>query len=200
MARLKLRLAAAAIAAAGLFLFLYFGRPLWLGALGSYLVKTDAPFHADIAVVLGGDDTGRRVLKAAEMVEQGWAPAVLVSGPKCCYGRNESDLAIPYAVARGYPPSWFIDFPMPGQSTREEARYVAAELRRRGVRRFLVVTSDYHTRRAARMWALVAPRQSFRVIAACDEYFSPRGWWHSREGEKKFAIEWLKTVATWIGL
>ncbi len=200
MARLKPRVTLAAIAAAAILLFVYFGRPLWLGALGSYLVKTDAPFHADIAVVPAGDNTGRRILKAAQMVKQGWAPAVLVSGPRCCYGWNESDLAIPYAVSRGYPSSWFIDFPMPGKSTREEARYIADELRRRGVKRFLVVTSDYHTRRAARMYALVAPRESFRVIGACDEYFSPHGWWHSREGEKTFAIEWLKTIASWIGL
>ena len=55
--------------------------PVWLGWVGSFLVKTDEPFHADMVVVLAGDWAGHRILKGGELVEQGYAPQVLVSGP-----------------------------------------------------------------------------------------------------------------------
>jgi hypothetical protein len=37
-------------------------------------------------------------------------------------------------------------------------------------------------------------------VAAPDQYFSPDGWWKSREGRKIFLVEWEKTFATWVGL
>jgi uncharacterized SAM-binding protein YcdF (DUF218 family) len=189
-------LAAAAVLAA----ILIAARSYWLGALGGFLVESEEPFHADLAVVLAGDDSGNRILKAAELVKQGYAPKVLVSGPECCYGRYESDLAIPFAVGHGYPAEWFIALPATTKSTREEALAILPELQRRQVRRFLVVTSDYHSRRAARVYRALAPAGSFRVVTAPDVYFAAERWWHNREGRKQFLLEWLKTVADWVGL
>jgi uncharacterized SAM-binding protein YcdF (DUF218 family) len=162
-------------------------------------VDSERPFRADIIVVLAGDDKGGRILKGAELVKQGFAPRVLVDGPECCYGNHESDLAIAFAAARGYPREWFIPLPMNAHSTREEAGIVMPELERLKVRRFLLVTSDYHTRRAAGVFRKLAPPGSFRVIAASGGYLDD-GWWRSREGQKQVAIEWMKTVAYWVGM
>lgn len=186
--------------AAGLIVVAVATRSVWLGALGSYLVCAQAPISADVAVVLGGDGYGNRIIKAAELVRQGYVPLVLVSGPPGFYDEHESDLAIPFAVKRGYPKSWFVPLPMDAHSTREEAVVVLRELRRRGVRRFIVVTSDYHTCRAGRIFKSFAPKAEFRVVAAPDEFFSANGWWKNREGRKIFALEWLKTVGSWLGL
>ncbi len=38
------------------------------------------------------------------------------------------------------------------------------------------------------------------MIAAPDRDFTANGWWKTRDGQKVFATEWTKTVATWIGL
>jgi uncharacterized SAM-binding protein YcdF (DUF218 family) len=175
-------------------------RPLWLTALGRFLVESQEPFSAEMVVVLAGDDTGHRILKGAELVRQGYAPKVLVSGPECCYGNHESDLAIPFAVQQGCSQEWFIPLPHSARSTLEEARLVLRELESRHVRRFLLVTSDFHTARAARVYRRLAPRGSFRVVAASSPDFSAGGWWHSREGRKQFLIEWIKTVAYWFGI
>lgn len=171
----------------------------WLPGLGGFLVDSEEPFHADIVVVLAGDDTGARILRGAELVKQGYAPAVVVSGPACCYGRHESDLAIEYAVAAGYPREWFIPLPMVAHSTREEAQILTRELERLKVSRFLLVTSDYHTRRAARVYRALVPPGSFRTIAAKSEDFGA-GWWRTREGRKQALLEWIKTFAYWAGL
>ncbi len=175
-------------------------RAAWLAAAGQYLIRTDPPFAADIVVVPGGDGYGHRILKAAEVVRQGLARQVLVSGPDGMYGLHESDLAIPFAVRHGNPQEWFVPLVHEGTSTREEAGIVAAELRRRGVRRCLLVTSDYHTRRAGRLFRRAAPEIEFRVLAAPDEFFRASQWWRSREGQKVFVLEWTKTAAMWFGL
>ena len=64
----------------------------------------------------------------------------------------------------------------------------------------LLVTSDYHTRRAGKIFRHQAPDMTFDVVSAPDEYFTTDGWWHDREGRKTFLIEWMKTVAEWFGL
>lgn len=172
----------------------------WMAALGRLLVRDQGPAHADIAVVLAGDYSGQRILRAAELAKQGYVPSVLVSGPHMLYGFYECDLAIPLAVKRGYPESWFIRSPNEALSTREEAFVILADLRRRGVHRFLLVTSDYHTARAARIYRAAAPDLWIRVVAAPDQYFHADGWWRNRESRKIFLIEWLKTVANALGM
>jgi uncharacterized SAM-binding protein YcdF (DUF218 family) len=179
-------------------------RSWWLPALGYALVRDEGPAKADLVVVLAGDSFGHRILKAAELVRQGYAPAALVSGPYGFYGAYESDLAIPFAMRHGYPPEYFIPFPNQALSTREEAVVVLAELRRRHVRSFLLVTSDYHTARAARIVraALRAAggAPAMRVESAADEYFRPDSWWRTREAQKTCFTEWCKTIASAFGL
>jgi uncharacterized SAM-binding protein YcdF (DUF218 family) len=163
-------------------------------------VKAGPPERADIALVLAGDGYGHRILKGAELVRAGYVPGVLVSGPAGYYGRHECDLAIPFAVQKGYPREWFIPFPHDAKSTAEEARVTIPELRRRGVRKFLLVTSDYHTRRAGRTFGPLLGTMEMKVIASPDEYFDPDRWWKSRSSQKAFFFEWSKTVAAWVGL
>jgi uncharacterized SAM-binding protein YcdF (DUF218 family) len=175
-------------------------RTLWLGALGGFLVESEAPMPAEMVVVLAGDENGYRILKGAELAMQGYAPKVLVSGPPCCYGAYESERAIDFAVRHGYPRDWFIPLPHTASSTVAEAQVVLPELRRRQVRRFLLVTSEYHSGRAARVYRRLAPEESFRVVAAADPDFNAGAWWHTRDGRKQVFIEWAKTVADWLGI
>jgi uncharacterized SAM-binding protein YcdF (DUF218 family) len=150
--------------------------------------------------VLAGDFTGSRIITAGQLIRQGYAPKALVSGPYGVYGYYESELAIGFAEKRGFPASYFDSFPHHALSTREEAAAIATELRRRAARTVLLVTSNYHTRRAGKLFRAAAPELTFVVIAAPDEYFSPHGWWRGRQGRKTFAIEWMKTVAEWLGM
>jgi uncharacterized SAM-binding protein YcdF (DUF218 family) len=189
------------LAAVGL--LAYFTRSLWLPLPGSALIYSEEPAKADMAVVLAGDGLGTRIEKAAALAKAGYVPRVLVSGPPGVYGMNESDLAVQFIEREGYPADWFIPFPDPSHSTREEAVYILRELRQRNVRNFLLVTSNYHTGRARRIF-LAAEKQigyapAFRTIATADKYFSADAWWRNREGQKTFVLEWWKTIATALG-
>lgn len=171
-----------------------------LRGLGSYLVSASQPKPADLALVLGGDGFGNRILFAADLERRGLVPKVLVSGPSGMYGNYECDLAIPFAVKAGFPESYFLHWHHNGRSTTDEAHFAAEEFRSLGVHRVLLVTSDYHTRRAGRSFRAANPHIELTVVAAPDKFFSPGGWWENREGRKLFVMEWVKTVAEWFGL
>jgi uncharacterized SAM-binding protein YcdF (DUF218 family) len=170
-----------------------------LGALGSYLVHSDPPRRSDVIFVLAGDGDGNRIRKAGDLVRQGYAPKAIVSGP-WIYGIHESELAIAFARRAGYPAESFVPFENDALSTNQEAQEAAAVLRGMGAKHVLLVTSDFHTRRAARIFRATMPDIDFDVVAALDSHFSPHGWWHSREGEKTFVMEWTKTLAGWLGI
>ena len=182
------------ILAAGALLLVLFHSPL-LAALGNFLVKSGPPQKADIIVVLAGDGFGRRILTAAKLVKEGYAPKALISGPNGNYGNYECDLAIPFAVKAGYPESYFLHFEHRARSTQEEARVVTEKLHEMGVKRVMLVTSNYHTRRAGIMFRRAAPDLDIFVVSADDEFFKPDSWWHYREARKIFLYEWMKTVA-----
>jgi uncharacterized SAM-binding protein YcdF (DUF218 family) len=173
---------------------------LWLGALGAYLIRADQPAHADYAVVLAGDAYGHRIIEGGELVRQGYVRKALISGPAGCYGIGESELAVNFAVKHGYPADYFVQFPHHALSTQEEAQVLIPELRRLSVHSFLLVTSDYHTRRAGRYFRQLADGLDMRVIAAPDEFFHWNSWWRNREGQKIFYLEWSKTVASLFGM
>lgn len=124
----------------------------------------------------------------------------LVSGPSRAYGYHESELAISFAVKKGCSPEWFVGFPSEALSTRDEAALLIPELRRRGVKRYLLVTSDFHTRRAGGLFRAAGRDLEMHVVAAPDVDFSAERWWRSRQGRKVFAFEWLKTVTEWFGI
>jgi len=173
---------------------------IWMSALGAYLIRADQPTHADYAVVLAGDFFGHRILEGAELVRQGFVRKALISGPSGCYGVAESELAVNFAVKRGYPADYFVPFPHSATSTVEEARVVIPELRRLGAHSFLLVTSNYHTRRAGAIFRKLSDGLEMRVIAAPDEHFRADSWWHDREAQKILYMEWSKTLANLLGI
>ena len=193
-----LRILALVLAAAVVLGFIFHNAVL--AGLGSYLVKADAPEKADIALVLAGDGAGNRILTAAQLVRRGYVSRVLVSGPSGIYGYYECDLAIPFAVKAGYPESYFLHFENDARSTQEEAHDAIARLHQLGVHKVLLVTSDYHTRRAGKIFRSAAPDLQFVVVAAPDISFTAGGWWHSRQGQKTAFTEWLKIVTEPFGI
>lgn len=175
--------------------------PLWLKAAGGFLVQTDPPERADLVLVLGGDWLGYRILEAARLVENGYAPKVLVSSPHALFGRHEHEFSIPFAVGKGYPKEWFEAIRISATSTKEEARELIPELRRRGAGTVLVVTSNFHTRRARRIFrAEAAGNPEILVVAAQDKHFRPEDWWKNREAQKAVFLEWTKTLTSLLGI
>ncbi len=181
-------------------LLLYATSSLWMSWMGWCLVSTDPAAPAGIAVLLAGDMYGERMATAASLVESKLVPRVLVSGPQGIYKTYESDLAIDWAVKQGWPRDWFVPVHMDADSTVEEAKVLIPWLREHQLKRIIVVTSNYHTRRAGAIWRSLAKDFDVRVAAAPSREFDPDQWWKTRRGRKVFVMEWQKTFAWWLGL
>jgi uncharacterized SAM-binding protein YcdF (DUF218 family) len=177
--------------------------PVWLPFFGRILVRNDGPAPSDFAVVLGGDYTGNRIAKAAELVRAGFVPRVLVSGPPGFYGVRESDLAIAFIVRKGFPAEWFIASPNQALSTSDEARSILSDLRRRDAHSYILVTSEYHSARAARVFQAAAREMGYtpamRVVASRNYFFRSDTWWRDREGQKAVFLEWSKLLSSAVG-
>ena len=190
----------------GIFLLLlalcYLLRTTLLTAAGSVLVENDRPQKADCILVLGGDDFGQRILKAAELAKAGYASIVFVDGPVSLIG-HESDTTIQYAVQQGFPAKMFraIWLPPGVDSTSTEAQYVANNIfRPKGIKTVLLVTSNYHTRRAAHFFRKEVPWLKVIAVPSPDPFFRADGWWKTRNGTKTFLLEWTKTISEWWGV
>jgi uncharacterized SAM-binding protein YcdF (DUF218 family) len=193
----KLILRAATLLVAAAILLLIIFRTAVMAAFGNFLVQAGPPQKADVILVLAGDGFGHRILKGGELVKEGYAPKALISGPDGQYANYECDLAIPYAVKAGDPESDFVHLEHHARSTAEEAQIAVKKLHEMGAKRVILVTSNFHTRRAGSIFRHAAPDIEFFVVAAPDEYYKPDSWWKDREASKTFVYEWMKTVAEW---
>jgi uncharacterized SAM-binding protein YcdF (DUF218 family) len=110
---------------------------------------------ADEMVVLGGGDG--RAERAAELYQQGAAPGILVTG----YGDCEINIAL---LEKGGVPTAVITAEPRALTTEQNAMFSVPILRKMGAQRVIIVTSWYHSRRAA----------------ACFEHFAPDIEFYSR--------------------
>jgi uncharacterized SAM-binding protein YcdF (DUF218 family) len=176
----------------------------WRGVLtylGNFLVSPARPQSADVILVLAGDFYGPRVVMGAELGVDGYAPRVLISGTPYSGGpeipeRPEGEWAIEFLTARGYPRQLFESIGHRAHNTIDEAIALRPELTRRRVRRVLLVTAAYHSRRAGIVFRLFCPGIQFIAIAAPDAQYHSYDWWEDAGSKKLFYSEWTKILGT----
>ena len=160
---------------------------------GSFLV-VNAPEHADLIVVLAGGNNDLRYWNGVELLHKGWAPRLMldVFAKGETYGNMDIDLARDF-VARTTPGQSTI-CPLILNSTFGEAGHIAKCLRSTDVKSILVVTSDYHTRRALTILQKRLPQYHISIYAAPDPYFFGQRWWQTREWAKTTLAEWQRYI------
>jgi uncharacterized SAM-binding protein YcdF (DUF218 family) len=174
--------------AVGLFLFL-----LFVVTSGGFLVKDD-PKPADAIVVLAGE-TDKRPARALALLGQQFAPRIIMDVPygSRIYSRTIMQLAEEY-IAQLPQKSSITICPTRALSTRGEAYDVDRCLESLNVRAVLLVTSDFHTRRALSTFSHELPGYRFSIAAAYDpEQFGP-DWWRRRQWAKTNLGEWFRLV------
>jgi uncharacterized SAM-binding protein YcdF (DUF218 family) len=169
----------------------YLVRHPLLKLAGGWWVVEDRPERADAILVLGDDNfAGDRAARAAELFRDGMAPAVVASGRLLRSYAGIAELIDRDLQARGVPASAIVRFPQRAANTREEAQALRDLVKSRGWRRVLLVTSNYHTRRARYIFRKVFPAQvGVLTIAARDSDYDADRWWETRQGRKLFFLE-----------
>jgi uncharacterized SAM-binding protein YcdF (DUF218 family) len=156
---------------------------------GSFLVVNN-PEPSDLILVLAGGDNDLRYRNGVRLMREGYAPRLIldVFGRGRTFGRLDVDLA-----------EELLERTTPGQSTvcslwesstYDEARYVEPCLASAGVKSVLIVTSEYHTRRARDIFLHRLPQYHFSFYAASDSYYFGTRWWTNRQWAKTTLSEW----------
>lgn len=135
--------------------------PSILTGYARWLIETDPPEDADVAVVLGGGE-GERLGAALRIWKEGRVPAILITGPakpllRVYTGEDsltQGEAKRRIAIKKGVPESqvWLALGPT---STHEEAITVRRVLEEREAKSAIVVTSPFHSRRARRTFLKV---------------------------------------------
>jgi uncharacterized SAM-binding protein YcdF (DUF218 family) len=138
-----------------------------LAGAGKLLV-IDAPHPADVILVLAGE-TDYRPRRALELLAQGYGRRIVLDVPTNArlYDFTQIELARNYIEK--LPQSANISIcPIDGLSTRDEAIDAEKCLEREGARSVLIVTSDFHTRRALEVFRRELPGRDYSVAASRD--------------------------------
>ncbi len=178
---------------------LAFAVPMGLNVLGAALI-TDDPLHpADAILVLAGDSReGDRVQHAVGLFKRGLAPLLVLSGTPMGFRTHEADVMRRHAEFLGVPSNRILTVKQNTDSTKEEAGVVVSILKRRGLKNVILVTANYHTGRAKRIFERAAGPYGPHFLASPvhDGLFEPEGWWMRRRYAKTFVYEAIKTVWT----
>jgi len=160
---------------------------------GSFLIL-DGPRRSDVIVVLAGE-TDRRPARGFELLGQDFAPHLVLDVPAAAtvYQWKVPELAQKYIQAQPRAAAASL-CPIHARSTKGEAQDVSRCLERFGAHRVLLVTSDYHTRRALSVFQRVWPQYNLSVAAAFDDREFGAKWWRHRQWAKINFDEWIRLV------
>ena len=170
---------------------LYLARQPLLRLAGGFWIVDDGPAYSDAIVILGDDNYGgQRAARAAELFKAGWAPHVVASGRFLRSYASISDLEEHDLKDAGVPEEAIIRFQHHAANTKEEAEALRQLILQQRWKRILLVTSNYHTRRARYICARTFPAGTvLRVVPARDSEYDPDHWWETRRGLAIFSHE-----------
>lgn len=176
---------------------------------GGYIlfVKDPIPQHAEVAVMLAGGDSAEdvRLAGALKMLQEGRVDHVMLSVGRAYFMgewlpdllRRYVDKAYGLEIARKVV---LCEVSNEVDSTAEEAAALRGCLVAHGWRSVIVVTSNYHTRRARMIWraavANMRPPFTISVQGVSDGNFEPEGWWRRRRYAKSWLLELTKLTWT----
>lgn len=195
----------------GFIVLAYLAHPIILRSVGEYLVLEDTLQTAEAIVVLNGS-APLRVLEAARLYKDGWAPKIILSQSlrRGDFYAFEA-LGIKIVQEHEYDREALLRSGVPDHDImiiEEEAANTLAELR--AVLRILqppedatliVVTSNYHTRRTAAIWNYLTDGQVKGLVrwTRNDPSFDPATWWKDRQSIKHLVNEYMGLINYWLG-
>jgi uncharacterized SAM-binding protein YcdF (DUF218 family) len=158
------------------------------------ILVVDDPQPSDLILVLAGE-TDQRPAHALELLRRGYGKRVLIDVPADAklYEFSELDLAQRYI--RDLADSASVSIcPIRSLSTVDETHDVEKCLTAQDGARILIVTSDFHTRRALSIFRHELRGKSFSVAAARDPREFGSRWWTHRQWAKTCSAEWVRTI------
>ncbi len=179
---------------------LYVARHPIFRLIGEGWVVEDTLERSDAILVLSDDNFyADRATRAAQIYRQGLGPVVVASGRRLRPYAGVAELIEHDLIERGVPKDKILRVAHDADNTREEAKMLAQLAKQKKWRSVILVTSNFHTRRARYIFANVFPQDiKIRITGARDGDFDPDRWWEQRVSVKELAGEMAAMlVAIW---
>jgi uncharacterized SAM-binding protein YcdF (DUF218 family) len=167
------------------------------------LLIIDSPRSSDVIVVLAGE-TDKRPARGLDLLRQGFAMQLILDVPADAKLFQWSEFELAQRYVQTLPEARAIRVcPIYGLSTKAEAQDVSRCLKDIPAKHVLLVTSDYHTRRALSTFRKEVPGYDYTIAAVYDPRQFGTQWWRHREWAKTFVYEWIRlawweTVDRWL--
>ena len=153
-----------------------------------FLCVDSGRVSADVIVLLGGG-SHERPERAAELFKAQAASRIIISG------EGDDEINRQLLIQAGVP-AGAIQLEGKSRTTRENAEFTVKLLRAEKVRRVIIVTSWYHSRRALKCFEHFAPEMKFYSRPS---YFAfARADWTRLGISKRMRLEFLKLPGYWI--
>ncbi len=178
---------------------LFFTHSIVLTKAAEMLIKKDEMKPADVIVVLAGEQE-ERVMHGVKLFRDDWArkDRIIMAGGPLVWKYTWAALMKEQAESLGIPGTKILT-ENESRSTEEDALYTKEILKKNGFKSIILVTSSYHSRRAALIFKRVLGSE-IRIISAPvnDSWFSVNDWWKRRRDRSAVLNEFSKYV--WLGL
>lgn len=163
--------------------------------LPRFLVVANQPVAAAAVIVLGGDSDGSRLRRGVELVDQGWAPRLILTSGKM---QGWLHLAQKHCPDCRLPEREVVHL-ADSVDTRTEAQVSLDYCRRSGLRNVLVVTSPYHSRRTQFVFNDIYAGSGIEPVVVTSGSFGrlvpPDGsWWRDRLTMETVWLEFGKVL------
>jgi uncharacterized SAM-binding protein YcdF (DUF218 family) len=170
------------------------GLALMAGSRAAAWLVIDDPQKSDIIVVLAGE-TDYRPNLGLQLLAQHYAAKLVLDVPadQRIFGQTAPQLAQRWIQNLPERPDISI-CPIHGLSTKAESLEAGRCIEQLGGRRVLLVTSDFHTRRALSTFHRENPGLTFSVAASRNPQEFGSAWWRHREWAKTTWYEWTRLV------
>jgi hypothetical protein len=170
------------------------GLSIGLAAKAGAFLLVDAPLPSDVILVLAGE-TDRRPERALELLAQGYGKRVVLDVPTDAKIYESTEIQLAQKYIQDLPRAASVSIcPIYGRSTKDESKDAEKCLAREGGTSVLIVTSDFHTRRALSVFRREVPGHEYSVAAARDDAQFGVKWWAHRQWAKTLLDEWLKLI------
>ena len=178
--------------------FWLFRAPILRGAALLWVVN-DPLQKADVIVVLGGG-LETRPFAAAKLFHEGFASRILILNPSASPAAvigvltPEGESTRRILIKLGVPDSAVLNCSPPVSSTYEESRAVRGWVETNAVKRLLIPTDSFHTRRVAWLFRKQLGAAHIEVVVRpvpAREY-TLEDWWKKEQGLTAFQNELIK--------
>jgi uncharacterized SAM-binding protein YcdF (DUF218 family) len=165
---------------------------------GTLLVERESPRSADAIVVLAGNSPDR-FAHAMQLRADGHARLLVISNERLhTHGLDITWLELYRAgrTAREVPEVDLIVIDPPPENTIHEAERAAELMSARGLRRALLVTDAFHSRRSALLFRPIFARRGLEIHSTpAPDPLDLAHWWSTPLAARRTAEEWTKLTA-----